>query len=190
VILLPIALAGLGCLAMNNPRRRRRSKRSNPAMPEGFDERGTRYKLKKNTETREWMLVAYVNGKRHEERTLYFEDREDAENTLKHIVSQGNTKQNPRRGKRRRRNPHDYALAQRLYKKHKSALTRAKNTGDPDKVIAAVKAFEADFENNNLPLPDSWSDWQRAADDAVMAKRYDNRMNRMNPRRRSKRRRR
>jgi hypothetical protein len=176
-------------MALNNPRRRRRSKRRNPIMPGGVLADGTRLKLKKNSETREWMIVAYVNGKRHEGKTGYFDDREDAENTLKYMLSHDNTGMNPRRRRSKRRNPHDYALAQRLYKKHKSALTRAKNTGDPDKVIAAVKAFEADFENNNLPLPDSWSDWQRAADDAVFAKQRSAKT-RWNPRRRSKRRRR
>ncbi len=184
MILLPIALAGLGCIALNNPRRRRRSKRRNPIMPGGIAADGTRYKLKKNLETKEWMVVAYVNGKRHEGRTYYTDDRKDAEGTLNLLLNQ---KFNPRRRRSKRRNPHDYALAQRLYKKHKSALTRAKNTGDPDKVIAAVKAFEADFENNNLPLPDSWSDWQRAADDAVFAKQRSAKT-RWNPRRRSKRR--
>jgi hypothetical protein len=77
-------------------------KRSNPAMPEGVDSRGTRYKLKKDTEWRQWALVAYVNGKRHEDRTLYFpygsdttsaEARQDAENSLKHLLGM---RSNPR----------------------------------------------------------------------------------------------
>lgn len=69
-------------------------KRSNPAMPGGVDARGTRYKLKRKAETREWVLVAYVNGKRHEGRTLYFDDRKDAEDTLRHITgTQTNPKQ-------------------------------------------------------------------------------------------------
>ncbi len=103
MILLPIALAGLGCIALNNPRRRRRSKRRNPIMPGGVLADGTRLKLKKNLETREWMIVAYVNGKRHEGKTGYFDDREDAENTLKYMLSHDNTGTNPRRRSKRRR---------------------------------------------------------------------------------------
>lgn len=92
--------------AKSNPAKRR-GKRRNPATAEGFDSRGTRYKLRKNLETREWMLVAYVNGKRHEGRTLYFpydsvtssaEARKDAENSLAQIVG---AKANPRRRRKK-----------------------------------------------------------------------------------------
>ena len=60
--------------------------------------------------------------------------------------------------------PHDYTKLQAKFRKHKAALTRAKNSKDPDKIIAACDAFFADFGDD--PLPDNWSLWQRAKDDA------------------------
>ncbi len=62
---------------------------------------GTRYSMKKNSDTKEWMLVAYVNGKRHEGRTLYFEDKQDATNTFYFLMQQGRM-MNPCRKKSRR----------------------------------------------------------------------------------------
>lgn len=59
----------------------------------------------------------------------------------------------------------DYAEAQRLYRKHKGALTRAKKKG-PDAVLEEVDAFYADFRHAGLPLPDDWARWERAKDDA------------------------
>ncbi len=60
----------------------------------------------------------------------------------------------------------DYALAQRLTTKHKSALTRAKKKG-PRAVWAAVNAFYDDFHTNDLPLPDAWHTWETAKHDAL-----------------------
>lgn len=59
----------------------------------------------------------------------------------------------------------DYAEAQRLFRKHKGALTRALKKG-PDAVLEEVDAFYADFRNANLPLPDDWARWERAKTDA------------------------
>jgi hypothetical protein len=67
----------------------------------------------------------------------------------------------------------DYALAQRLVRKHKAALTRAKNTRDPHKVIAAVDAAYAEWDANDIPYPDSWHTWERAKSDALVAIAYD-----------------
>jgi hypothetical protein len=58
----------------------------------------------------------------------------------------------------------DYAAVTRVSRKHKSALTRAKNSGDPQKVIDACdKAFE-DFDRYGYP--DSWHTWNIAREDA------------------------
>lgn len=64
----------------------------------------------------------------------------------------------------------DYALAQRLFTRHKGALTRAKKKADPQAVIDACDAFFAEFEEHDLPLPDSWSTWEVARRDATFAK--------------------
>jgi hypothetical protein len=53
--------------------------------------------------------------------------------------------------------------------KLRSALTRAKNSKDNDKVIAACKHAFARFEI--IGYPDQWSNWQRARDDAENNKR-------------------
>lgn len=59
----------------------------------------------------------------------------------------------------------DYAEAQRLTRKHKGALTRAKKKG-PDAVIGACHAFVADFDAARLPWPDAWHTWNIAFGDA------------------------
>jgi hypothetical protein len=66
----------------------------------------------------------------------------------------------------------DYAKAQSLWRKHKSALTRAKKTNDPNKVIAACDAFFTDFDANGLPYPDDWHLFERAREDAELQKAY------------------
>lgn len=58
----------------------------------------------------------------------------------------------------------DYPKLQAKVRKHKAALTRAKNSKDNDKIIAVCKAFFADFGND--PYPDNWMLWQRAKEDA------------------------
>ena len=52
----------------------------------------------------------------------------------------------------------------------KAALTRAKNSGDPEKVVLAcqkaVREWNADHPCAGA-WPDHWSSWQRALDDAL-----------------------
>lgn len=55
--------------------------------------------------------------------------------------------------------------------KLRAALTRAKNSKDNDKVIAACKHAFARFEI--IGYPDQWSDWARADADAENNKRYN-----------------
>ena len=52
-----------------------------------------------------------------------------------------------------------------ILRRHKAALTRAKNSGDPEKILAAAQAALDEFEVEGWP--DQWSLWQRAKDDAV-----------------------
>ena len=52
----------------------------------------------------------------------------------------------------------------------KAALTRAKKTGDPQKVIDEVEKAFTQFEEDYWP--DNWSLWQRAKDDAELSLRF------------------
>jgi hypothetical protein len=56
-----------------------------------------------------------------------------------------------------------------MQRRHRAALTRAKNSGDQQKIIDACDKAFADFERYGWP--DSWSEWQRAKDDAQFALR-------------------
>ena len=62
----------------------------------------------------------------------------------------------------------DYDRLNRMVRRHRSALTRAKNSGDPRKVIAAVDAAFAEFDEPGNIWPDSWHVWNIARLDAVM----------------------
>lgn len=66
----------------------------------------------------------------------------------------------------------DYAAAQKSFTKHKAALTRAKNTGDPQKVVQAVDAAFGEWERLDMPFPDSWHTWNVARNDAQLAIAY------------------
>jgi hypothetical protein len=50
------------------------------------------------------------------------------------------------------------------YRKHKAALTRAVNSKDPVKVLAAVEKAYVDFDGGYWP--DDWHRWNMAAYDA------------------------
>lgn len=60
----------------------------------------------------------------------------------------------------------DYARMQRTMPKHKSALTRAVKSGDPEKVVAACRAAVAEW-NAIGAWPDRWSTWNIAYGDAM-----------------------
>jgi len=60
--------------------------------------------------------------------------------------------------------PSEYTLTQAELTKLRAALTRAKNSKDPQKVIRTCNAALARFEQ--VGYPDCWSNWQRAKDDA------------------------
>jgi len=62
----------------------------------------------------------------------------------------------------------DYDAMKREYPKLKSALARAKNSKDHDKVVATVRAAFARFEI--IGYPDAWHSWQNALDDALYYK--------------------
>ncbi len=61
-----------------------------------------------------------------------------------------------------------YKLAQEEFKGLKSKLTRAVNSGNPDKIIATADEAMAIFEQKGYP--DSWANWEREKSDAEWRK--------------------
>ncbi len=60
-------------------------------------------------------------------------------------------------------------ITQSEYRKQKTALTRAINSGDPLKVLAACQAALEAWEG--AVWPDDWHRWRNAADDALLVVR-------------------
>ena len=59
----------------------------------------------------------------------------------------------------------DYSGMNRIYPKQKAALTRAVNSGDPEKVLAACRKAVREWDEIGA-WPDGWARWQRALDDS------------------------
>ena len=53
------------------------------------------------------------------------------------------------------------------YAAQKSALTRAVNTGDPERVEDACRKVVAEWNTPGNYWPDDWARWQRALDDVL-----------------------
>lgn len=64
------------------------------------------------------------------------------------------------------RKPIDYVRMARVWPKQKAALTRARKSGDPEKVAAVCKAAVAEWDAIGA-WPDGWSLFQRTLDDAL-----------------------
>ncbi len=58
-------------------------------------------------------------------------------------------------------------------RKQKSALTRAKKTGDPENIVLACDTALASF--NTHGWPDCWSLWEREKQDAMLTVMYGRR---------------
>jgi len=58
----------------------------------------------------------------------------------------------------------DYDRMNRIGRSQKAALTRAVNSGDPERVAAACKKAVTEWDEIGA-WPDDWSRWQRALDD-------------------------
>lgn len=61
----------------------------------------------------------------------------------------------------------DYAALNRELSAQKAALTRAINTGDPEKVKEACRKAVAAWNDHFDGWPDDWARWQRALDDVL-----------------------
>jgi hypothetical protein len=59
-----------------------------------------------------------------------------------------------------------YALEVSTYRRLKSNLTRALNSCDPVRVLAACLEARTHFQRDGYP--DDWHCWQRAADEAFL----------------------
>lgn len=64
-----------------------------------------------------------------------------------------------------------YSLTQAEYKTLKSNLTRAINSTNNDRIIKTCNEAMTIFEAKGYP--DSWSNWERAKEDAEAAKRRE-----------------
>jgi hypothetical protein len=64
----------------------------------------------------------------------------------------------------------DYERMNRIYPKQKAALTRAVNSGNPYKVLAAVQKAVSEW-NEIGAWPDGWARWDVALSDAAFAQR-------------------
>lgn len=60
----------------------------------------------------------------------------------------------------------DYDRMNRIGPKQKAALTRAKNSGDPEKVVLACRNAVREWDEIGA-WPDNWATWQVALDDAL-----------------------
>ncbi len=65
-----------------------------------------------------------------------------------------------------------YTLTQKEFVASKSALTRAKNSGDPDKVLKTVTEAVRLFDSKGWP--DNWPSWRIALEDAASTLRMSN----------------
>jgi hypothetical protein len=66
----------------------------------------------------------------------------------------------------------DEAACRKAWIRFKGALTRARNSKNPDKVIAVIDDAERWFEDNKYPFPDAWPHWESLRDSARMAKHH------------------
>lgn len=74
--------------------------------------------------------------------------------------------------------PIDYAAANALWRRHRTALTRALNKAKRENTVPAweavidtVIAQQVEWDNHGWPWPDDWSRWNRAIHDAQFARR-------------------
>lgn len=61
----------------------------------------------------------------------------------------------------------DYDALNKMVKRQRAALTRAKNSGDKNKVIVACREAVREWNKPGAMWPDDWSHWQRTLDDVL-----------------------
>ena len=61
----------------------------------------------------------------------------------------------------------DYEALNRMVRRQRAALTRAVNSGEPERVVLACRDAVAEWNRPGSMWPDDWSRWQRALDDVL-----------------------
>ena len=61
----------------------------------------------------------------------------------------------------------DYQALNRMVRGQRAALTRAVNSGDPERVVIACRDAVRAWNEPGCLWPDEWSHWQRALDAAL-----------------------
>ena len=61
----------------------------------------------------------------------------------------------------------DYTALNQMVRRQRAALTRAVNSGDPDRVVVACRNAVREWNAPNAIWPDDWTRWQRALDDTL-----------------------
>lgn len=61
----------------------------------------------------------------------------------------------------------DYDALNKMVKRQKAALTRARNSGNPEKVIIACRDAVREWNKPGAIWPDNWSLWERTLNDML-----------------------
>lgn len=61
----------------------------------------------------------------------------------------------------------DYRALNRMVRRQSAALTRAVNSGDPERVVIACRDAVREWNQPGCMWPDDWGLWQRALDDVL-----------------------
>ena len=61
----------------------------------------------------------------------------------------------------------DYKALNRMVRRQRAALTRARNSGDREQVILACREAVLSWNKPGSMWPDDWANWQRALDDVL-----------------------
>jgi hypothetical protein len=61
----------------------------------------------------------------------------------------------------------DYDALNRMVRRQRAALTRAKNSGDPNRVIVACRDAVREWNQPGAMWPDDWPTWRNALWDAT-----------------------
>jgi hypothetical protein len=61
----------------------------------------------------------------------------------------------------------DYQALNQMVRRQRAALTRAVNSGDPERVVIACRDAVREWNQPGCMWPDDWAHWQRALHDVL-----------------------
>jgi hypothetical protein len=61
----------------------------------------------------------------------------------------------------------DYQALNKMVRRQRAALTRAVNSGDPERVVIVCRDAVREWNQPGCMWPDEWARWQRALDDVL-----------------------